>query len=227
MAQNRFFTPSNARIYGVAQVPAIGTSATLIEYKLLDDIAQITFSTPADAKPVLQLGQKEQLGYTYGQRLYAGTMQVPANAFPSIFNLFTTWFDVIREQYKGETDDKQSTLPYITANAEDLPFFDIVIISLPENLSKDDPVVNTFVYVIKDVKIIETSADLNAVSPQGQLMLYRFVQNYIGQKLLVVPQENGKLNIDLSLLLDITKIEDPKYGTKFTDLVIRKLYKGG
>jgi hypothetical protein len=66
-------------------------------------------------------------------------------------------------------------LPYITANAEDLPFFDIVIISLPENLSKDDPVVNTFVYVIKDVKIIETSADLNAVSPQGQLMLYRFV----------------------------------------------------
>jgi hypothetical protein len=45
--------------------------------------------------------------------------------------------------------------------------------------------------------------------------------------LLVVPQENGKLNIDLSLLLDITKIEDPKYGTKFTDLVIRKLYEGG
>lgn len=224
MAGERIFTPSNAAVYGVAQtIDADGKPQTI--YKLLDDIVQITFSTPVDAKPVMQLGHREQLGYTYGQRLYAGTIQVPANSYPSLFKLFDQWIQAWLSQSK--TEDQISPNYYINVNAEDLPPFDIVIVSVPEHTEKEQLLVNTFVYVIKDVKIIETQADLNAVSPEGQVLMYRFQQSYIGQKLIVANSVDGTLTLNMDTLLEVIKLDDNSCtDNKFTSIARERLYGG-
>ena len=222
----RFFAPTNAQIYGIANV--YGQTVSW----LLDDIAQITFSTPVDVKPVLSLGQREQIGYTYGQRLYAGTIQVPANSYPSFFNLFTTWLTEMYTNYSVRNKDNElsqqienNTGLYMNVNAEDLPFFDIQIISLPETSS--DNLYNAFVYLMKDVKIIETSVDLNTQSPTSQVMFYRFTQRYIGQKLALLKQDNNIVNLSTQDLLKVVDIyDDTKNYQSFTSTILKNLYFG-
>ena len=212
----QFFSPANAQIYGVANI--LGET----KIQLLNDIQQITFSTPVDIKPVLSLGQREQHGYTYGQRLYAGTIQVPANSFPSFYQLFTNWFETL---YNISDVSNKPDSVYLNVNAEDLPLFDILIISIPETARTLD-VTNVFLYVIKNVKIIETSVDLNTQQPSAQVMLYRFAQSYIGQKLaLIKSNDSGKLTLNLDDLLSIYNLfeEKDKYQ-KFTDLAINTIY---
>lgn len=224
---NRFFAPTNAQIYGIQNVYGYTVSW------LLDDIAQLTFSTPVDVKPVLSLGQREQTGYTYGQRLYAGTIQVPANSYPSFFNLFTTWITEMYSDYSIRNNDTLYSIQlqndsglYLNVNAEDLPFFDIQIISLPETSSDD--LYNAFIYIIKDVKIIETSVDLNTQSPTSQVMFYRFTQSYIGQKLAMLKQSNNVINMDTNQLLKVVDIfNDNQQYPSFTKTVLNKLYFNG
>jgi hypothetical protein len=57
--------------------------------------------------------------------------------------------------------EQLTTSKFISVNAEDLPPFDIVILSMPETITSDMDYVNVFVYILKNVKIIETSVDLN------------------------------------------------------------------
>jgi len=51
---------------------------------------------------------------------------VPANAFPSFYQLFADWFSTI---YKLTYPESTGNAIYLNVNAEDLPLFDIVIIS--------------------------------------------------------------------------------------------------
>lgn len=215
---NKFFTPSNAKIYGIQQVKENNVLRTKIE--TLDDVAQITFSSPVDTKPVLQIGNKQVLGYTYGQRLYAGTMQLPANSYPSFYNLFSEWIVNMNLKYT----EQLTTSKFISVNAEDLPPFDIVILSMPETITSDMDYVNVFVYILKNVKIIETSVDLNTQSPNGQVMLYRFSATYIGQKIAVV-ENSSNIGLDADEINKITQMNTNTINQpKFTDLVLSKLY---
>jgi len=65
------------------------------------------------------------------------------------------------------------------------------------------------VYVIKNVKIIETSVDLNTSSPTSQVMLYRFAASYIGQKVgFVKLNEDNKIKLNLDDLLSVINLFD-------------------
>ena len=206
MAKKFFFSPSNAVIIGVAQ----GEHGT--KFHTLNDIAQMTFSTPADTKPVFQFGAKEQTGYSYGSRVYAGTMTVPANAFPSVFELFEEWLQLRNEG--------RVIVPF---NAEDLPLFDIMIVSIPEYVDRTQNSVNTFLWTIYGVKIVETSVELSVIAPEGQIMLYRFTANAQRQQLVNLQSSNGEIVIPSDSLYQPLIKERPE--NSFIKLKLQQLYK--
>lgn len=186
--------PSNQKIIAFTDITKDGSR----KYVVLDDVMQITFSSPVDTKPILQLGVGEQLGYTYGARMYAGTMQLPANSYPSIFRLFSDWIEYVMDVIGFEG------MP--TVNQEDLPPFDMAIISVPEDNDQDTQL---FAYVFNNVKFIETTVELTVQSPDRQVMFYRFTQNYIGQKLLI--PRKSQLNINLTVDEIVNVLDMRKY----------------
>ena len=192
-----FFEPITQIIYGVTNITPDGKT----QYLLFDDIAQLTVSTPVDTKPIMQLGNNEQQGYTFGQRLYAGTVQVPANSYPSFFRLFKEWLQL----YNTQIGNVGSDVLYLQANAEDLPPFDMLVFSIPSTQPNNN--FYAFTLLIKNVKFIETSIDLNTVSPQNQIIFYRFTQDRIVQKIVEVTVKDEQFEVNMDELLKTFGVE--------------------
>ena len=181
MAKKYFFSPSNAVIVGVQQ------DVDQQRFETLDDIAQITFTTPQDTKPVFSFGNKEQIGYSYGATVCAGTFTVPANSYPSFFKLFERLLQLRRKD-----------MQLVSVSAEELPPFDILIVGIPEYIDVSKSDISTFVWTLYGVKIVETSIELSTISPEGQIMLYRFTQNAQKQKIVslkVMNQQEGTIGV--------------------------------
>jgi len=62
----------------------------------------------------------------------------------------------------------------VSVSAEELPPFDILIVGIPEYIDVSKSDISTFVWTLYGVKIVETSIELSTISPEGQIMLYRF-----------------------------------------------------
>ena len=185
---NTFLSPANTMILGKTDYTINGQPNILI----FDDVQHVSFTTPLEQKPIMQLGSDKANGYSTGQKLNAGTMQLHITQQPSIMRLFEAWISMVNKQL-GNTD---TTIMQFSAT--DLPLFDMAIIHIPEKQPT-----STFAaqcYAIKGVKIIEVDTDISAFGQNQPISLYRFVQQNIQQKSILIDPGTGlDKNIDVVL----------------------------
>jgi len=138
-------------------------------------------------------------------------MSVPANAFPSFFELFKDWIQILNYNKL-----------IASFSAEDLPLFDMMIVGIPEYISKQSNYISTFLWTIYGVKIVETSIELSSVSPEGQIMLYRFTAHAAKQQFVNLSSNNGEVVIPSGSLY--VPYERTLEDNSFLNIKIKQIY---